>query len=133
LQRKDGTIVWSDANPSSAALQTQTQDALSVFFQLSALLSAMSEPPPSGKTLTLPIVMAQSLEVWSFKYLGLETVSTPLGEIQALHVQRLPRSKDDRQTVDLWLGVDLAYLPARILIEQGESERVDQLLKSIQW
>jgi len=133
LQKKEGTIVWSDANPSSSPLEAQTQDAFSVFFHLSTLLCSLSELPPSGKTLTLPIVMAQSLEHWTFKYLGLESVSTPLGELQALHVQRLARSKDDKQTVDLWLASDLAFLPARILIEQGEGERVDQLLKAVQW
>jgi len=31
------------------------------------------------------------------------------------------------------LASDLAFLPARILIEQGEGERVDQLLKAVQW
>ena len=133
LQKKEGTIVWSDASPLSAPLEAQTQDALSVFFQLSALLCGMSEPPPIGKTLTLPIVMAQSLEHWTFKYSGLENIATPMGELQALHVQRLARSKDDRQVVDLWLATDLAFMPARILIEQGEGERVDQLLKSVQW
>jgi len=133
LQKKEGTIVWSDASPASAPLEAQTQDALSVFFQLSALLCGMNELPPGGKTLSLPIVMAQSLEHWTFKYIGLENITTPMGELQALHVQRLPRSKDDRQTVDMWLATDLAFLPARILIEQGEGERIDQLLKSVQW
>ena len=133
VQKKEGNIVWSDASPASAPLEAQTQDALSVFFQLSALLCGMNELPPGGKTLSLPIVMAQSLEHWTFKYIGLENITTPMGELQALHVQRLPRSKDDRQTVDMWLGTDIAFLPARILIEQGEGERVDQLLKSVQW
>ena len=125
VDREHATIELAD-HAGRVPLQKEHQDALSVYFELAGLLGGMSPPYPTGQTLTLPVFMAQTTENWPFKLLGPESLSSPMGEIKTLRVERLKRSPSDTQHVELWLAPSLGFLPARILIEEANGERIDQ-------
>lgn len=118
------------ANNNTIALEKQHQDALSVFFQLGALLAGFAEPLPFGESLKLPVLMAQTNEHWSFRLESKDNLKLPYAELVAYKIVRLPRTASDKQKLTLWLSPSLGFLPVRLLIEEDNQDRVDQRLKA---
>lgn len=87
-------------------LPTGTQDPLSSIYQLA--MAAQT----SGEGL---IVAAGAKRVKGYPYrsFGVEAISTPLGEIRALHVSR--EGESGKGAVHLWLSVNQHHLPVRII------------------
>ena len=46
------------------------------------------------------------------KVLGVEEISIPLGKVRALHLRHV--DPNDKQVVDVWLGIDHHYLPVKM-------------------
>ena len=111
-------------------LQKEHQDALSIYFELAGLMGGLSPPYPMGQTLTLPVFMAQTTEMWPFKLISQEPLTTPMGVLNTFKIERLKRFAGDTQHVELWLAPSLGFLPARILIEQTDGERIEQWVQS---
>ena len=44
--------------------------------------------------------------------LGVEEISIPLGKVRALHLRHV--DPNDKQVVDVWLGIDHHYLPVKM-------------------
>ncbi|MDD2711891.1 MAG: DUF3108 domain-containing protein [Simplicispira sp.] len=123
-----GRVTFS-ANTPEAPLAAGTQDRLSVFIQLGALLAAAPERFAPGTRIDMATVSARALDVWSFTVEGEETLDLPAGPLPALKLQRLPR-RDYDQKAELWLAPALGYLPARIRITQANGDFVDLRLHS---
>lgn len=119
------------ANNNAIALERQHQDALSVFFQLGALLAGFSEPLPYGESIKLPVLMAQTNEHWTFRLESKDNLRLPYAELAALKIVRLPRNPSDKQKLTLWLSPSLGFLPVRLLIEEDNQDVVDQRLKAL--
>lgn len=123
-----GRVTFS-ANTPAAPLAAGTQDRLSVFIQLGALLAAAPERFPTGTRISIGTVGARTLDVWSFSVEGEETLHLSSGALNALKLQRLPR-RDYDQKAELWLAPTLGYLPARIRITQANGDFADLQLRS---
>ena len=117
------------ANTPPAAIAPGAQDRLSIFIQLGALLAAAPERYPVGTHIRMATVSARAADVWSFSVEGPETLELPVGTVQALKLQRLPRQDYD-QKAELWLSPSLGYLPARIRITQTNGDMVDLRLNA---
>lgn len=125
-----GQVTFS-ANTPAAAMVAGTQDRLSVFIQLGALLAAAPERYPPGTRISLATVGARAADVWAFTVEGEETLDLPAGAITARKLQRLPRRDHDYdQKAELWLAPALGYLPVRIRITQANGDFADLRLRS---
>jgi len=129
VDRERARIELAD-HAGSVPLQKEHQDALSVYFELAGLLGGLSPPYPIGQTLTLPLFMVQTTEMWPFKLIAQEPLTTPMGVLNTFKIERLNRFAADTQHVELWLAPSLGFLPARILIEQTDGERIEQWVQS---
>lgn len=123
-----GRVTFS-ANTPPAAIAPGAQDRLSIFIQLGALLAAAPERYPVGTHIHITAVSARAADVWSFSVEGPETLELPVGTVQALKLERLPRQDSD-QKAELWLAPSLGYLPARIRISQTNGDMVDLRLNA---
>jgi Protein of unknown function (DUF3108) len=112
------------ANTPEAVLVPGTQDRLSVFLQLGALLAAAPERYPVGTRISVATASARAADVWSFTIEGEETLELPVGATQALKLERLPR-RDYDQKAELWLAPALGYLPVRIRLTQTNGDFAD--------
>ena len=123
--------VTFSANAPDAPLATGTQDRLSVFVQLGALLAAAPERYPVGTRLQLATAGTGGVDAWTFTVEGEETLNLPLGSLRTLRLQRLPRPDHAYdQQAQLWLAPSLGYLPARIRLTQANGDFADlQLLE----
>ena len=125
-----GRVTFSANNP-EAPLLAGTQDRLSIFVQLGALLAGAPERYPKGTRISLATVGASSADIWSFTVGAEETLHLPVGEVRALKLQRLPRRDHDYdQKAELWLAPSLGYLPARIQITQSNGDFADLRLRA---
>ncbi len=129
FERDKGWVTFS-ANTPASPLLPGAQDRLSLFMQLAAQLAGAPQRYPAGTVIDLPTVSAREAEIWSFVVDGEERISLPLGDVQALHLRRLPRREYD-QRIDLWFAPSLAYLPVRIRLQQANGDEIDQRAKSI--
>lgn len=112
-----------------AAIGAGAQDRLSVFLQLSGLLAAAPQSYPPGTEITFTTVGSNDAERWTFRVQGLETLELPMGALEALRLERLPRRAQDQQAA-LWLAPALDYLPVRIRLTQANGDFADLRLKS---
>lgn len=125
-----GRIVFSNNSP-QAVWQAGTQDRLSVFFQLSALIGGDPARFEPGATISVATAGLRHVEPWDFTVVRRENLSLPIGEHAALLLRREPRHLYD-QTLELWFAPALGYLPVRIAVSQANGDRVDQRLASIE-
>ena len=120
-----GEVIFS-ANAPRAAIGSGAQDRLSVFIQLGALLAAAPERYPVGTRIQLATAGTGSVDAWTFTVEGEETLNLPLGSLQTLRLQRLPRADHGYdQKAQLWLAPELGYLPARIRLTQANGDFAD--------
>jgi hypothetical protein len=130
FQPELGRISFS-ANSPPVAWQAGAQDRLSVTLQLAALLAGEPGHFKPGATVSVLTASSRNVEPWDFSVIGSESLSLPMGTQPALHLRRAARHPYD-QTIDLWFAPALGYLPVRILLSQGNGDRVDQRLASIE-
>ena len=95
------------ASRNTADLGDNTVDWLSMIFQLAHV------PPPQGsESLRLRVYTQRKLYNFELKVLGVEEIKIPLGTVRALHLRHI--DPEDKQVVDVWLGVDQHYLPVKM-------------------
>jgi len=125
-------VTFSDGSP-KASIALGTQDRLSVFIQLGAMLAAAPQQYPAGTHIAITTVGVRHADRWIFTVEGQETLQLPAGHMQAVKLQRLPRpgsDKDRGQKAELWLGQDIGWLPVRIRLTQADGDFVDLSLTS---
>lgn len=112
------------------------QDTASQFVQLTWLFTAQPELLQPGQTISLPLVLPRRVMHWRYEVGELQTLYTPVGELQAVHVRPRPEVAGEAgQLGDLvpeaWFAPSLQYLPVRILIRQPGGDYVDLLLERL--
>ena len=130
--------IWLDADrvrlPAGTELPrpAAVQDSASQFVQMTWLFTTQPERLRAGQTLTFPLALPRRVEPWSYDVLETETLLTPAGPVEAVHVK--PR-RDAGQGGDLlaefWVAPSLQYLPVRIVIRQDALSYVDLLIERL--
>jgi hypothetical protein len=128
FERDKGKISFS-ANTPDAVLLPGSQDRLSVFLQLGALLAGDPARYPAGSSISLPTAGVRESEVWIFSVEGTQAVQTAQGDVDAVRLVRQPRREFD-QKVEVWLAPSLLFLPVRIKLTQANGDFVDQVLRT---
>lgn len=89
-----------------AELADNTVDWLSMIFQLAHV-------PPQGETTAIQVFTQRKMYRYRLEIVGEETIDIPLGRVRALHL-RHDDPKDNREAVDVWLGIEQHYLPVKL-------------------
>lgn len=105
------------------------QDSASQFVQLVWLFTMQPALLEPGRSIDIPLALPRHVETWTYDVLARETLDTPAGRIDTVHVKprREPRPGVDL-TAEIWVAPALQYLPVRILIRQDAETYVDLLL-----
>lgn len=108
------------------ALAPGTQDRLSLFVQLGALLQRDGAAP--GRRWTLPVAGLGGVQPWTFEVTGQETLTLGPGATVAVRVQRGGAAGGPETT--LWYApAAWGPLPVRVLLREPDGQRVDQILR----
>lgn len=110
----------------------RVQDSASQFVHLTWLFTMRPELLQPGRSIELPLALPRVLEPWTYDVLASETLDTPAGPVQALHVKprREPRPGGDL-TAEMWVAPSLQYLPVRLLIRQDAETYIDLLIERL--
>jgi hypothetical protein len=108
------------------------QDSASQFVQMTWMFTLRPELLRKGSVVELPLALPRRLDAWTYDVLGEESIDTPLGPLQAVHVK--PRREPvagEVMTAEAWFAPTLQYLPVRLLIHQSAEIWADLRLKSL--
>ena len=106
------------------------QDTASQFVQLTYLFTLHPELLTPGGTVEVPLALPRNVDRWVYDVLGLDTLDTPFGAVEAFHLKprRVARPGSDL-TAEIWFAPALHYLPVRIRIQQDAETYIDLMIK----
>lgn len=121
FQREAGKITFSGPT-TEFALREGAQDRLSWMVQLGAVVAAEPKLRGVGAKVVMYVVGAQGdASVWAFDCVGVESVATGVGDVNALKFMREPREPYDTQ-VQVWIDPARHYLPVRATQKSGPND-----------
>ncbi len=114
--------VTRHGNTTTEPVPDGAQDILSIIFELA--LRA-----PFANTITLPVSSGKAFKPYHATNVGEETITTPLGKLQTLHITRPPEDGEDG--MDIWLDENRHYLPVKIRLHDGQLGWIVQVATSV--
>jgi hypothetical protein len=113
----------------SAPRPPGVQDAVSQFVQLTWRFTLQPSLLAEGTEIELPLALPRRVETWTYEVRGAETLWTPAGAVETVHVKprREPRPGGDL-VAEMWFAPALQYLPVRIRIRQDAETWIDLLV-----
>lgn len=105
-------------------LPKDTQDRLSLMYQLMRATAA-------DGAMKVPMSNGRKVEVYTYRFVNEQRISTPAGEFDTLHFERVVTGpKDNRAQV--WLAKDRFNFPVRIVFDDHKGLRLEQNLVALQ-
>ncbi len=121
----DARSVTQEKNGKSETLKmpTTAQDPMSLAYSFAFV-------PPKGKEYDVIRADGRGLTPFRFTVVGTEKLATPAGEMQTLHIAKVPDGPEDKAT-DIWFAAERDFLPVRVLVVEKDGTRSDQVLTRI--
>ncbi|MDZ7592878.1 MAG: DUF3108 domain-containing protein [Rubrivivax sp.] len=108
------------------------QDSASQFVQLTWLFTTRPDLLQPGVAMVLPLALPRRVQDWVYEVQPPEWLSTPAGEVLALHVKpRRDVLRPGDLAAEMWVAPSLQYLPVRIVIRQDEETHVDLVIERL--
>jgi hypothetical protein len=108
------------------------QDSASQFVQLTWLFTTRPDLLQPGVAMALPLALPRRVQDWVYEVQPPEWLSTPAGEVLALHVKpRRDVLRPGDLAAEMWVAPSLQYLPVRIVIRQDEETHVDLVIERL--
>ncbi|MEK8085139.1 DUF3108 domain-containing protein [Aquabacterium sp. A3] len=104
------------------------QDPASLLIQIAYIFITQPERARPGQALDMTVVTTRKVESLRFDVVARETLDTPVGRIETLHVkpQRQVEEKGSAPA-DMWFAPSLQYLPVKILVKAADQPTFMQL------
>ncbi|MGE5648735.1 MAG: DUF3108 domain-containing protein [Bacillota bacterium] len=130
FDREAGTISFT-ASELTYPLHGGEQDRNSAIWQLISVARAAPAKFKPGTEWTFFVAGQRDAEPWTFKVVEREKIGTPLGELNALHVQKEPAPGSGGQHVDIWLSPQHEWYPVRLRYTEADGDYIEQALDKI--
>lgn len=111
-----------DGNTESGTLEPGAQDRISLLYQF------MFAPPVKDQ-IQLFMTTGKKLNLYPYKVVGEETITTPAGQFQTIHLIK-QRTADENGT-EIWLAKKRQYFPVRIVVDEHDSGKIEQNLTKL--
>src|SRR5690606_9149402 len=108
------------------------QDRNSAIWQLISIARAAPARFKPGSSWKMPVVSHHDVDIWIFKVTKRQKISTPLGELDALHVVQTKQDKKKSQQVEIWLVPSLEWYPARLRYTDPDGDFIEQTLTNVE-
>ena len=128
---RDSKTIRFTASADTYPIKGGEQDRTSATWQLVAQARAAGEKFKAGSEWKMFVAGRRDAEVWTFKVIGSEKISTAMGEQNTIHISKAPPPDSRDQTLDIWLAPDLEWYPIRLKFSDANGEFIDQMLESI--
>lgn len=107
------------------------QDRSSAVWQLVAIARGAPAKFKPGSVWTFFVAGQSDAEPWAFKVVKQEQIKTPLGDMNAFHVIRLPAPDSKGQQLDIWLAPSLEWYPVRLRFTEADNDFIEQMLQKV--
>jgi hypothetical protein len=104
-------------------LPPATQDRISMMYQFMYVKGR-------GGNLTLSMSNGRKIELYTYRLVDEPRISTPVGEFDTLHFERVTSKGNDRH-VEVWLAKSHHNFPVRVVLDDPRGLRVEQTLVSL--
>lgn len=105
------------------------QDTASQFVQLSWMFETKPELLRRGNVVVIPLAMPRAISHWVYDVLDEETLYTPFGEVNAVHLKPRREARAGGDLVsEIWVAPRLRHLPVRFRIRQDADNFIDLML-----
>lgn len=111
-----------DGKSETEPMTVGTQDRISQLYQF------MFQPPQAPQV-EFHTSTGRKLNLYRYRVVGEESVNTPVGKLQALHITK-QRTRDE-DGIDLWLAKSRHYFPVHIVIDEKDGGKLEQKLESL--
>lgn len=124
-QRREATFDWAESSLNitdgdDTALPADTQDILSFMYQLVQFL----QPPIHREFFPMPITDGAGLENTQIEIGAVENISTPMGDLHALHLRKMHGQGEPY--FEIWLGLEYRLLPVKFRQVDGSGNVTEE-------
>jgi hypothetical protein len=130
FDREAGTIRFTNSEQ-TYPIRGGEQDRNSVIWELVAVARGAPARAKPGSSWNFFVAGVRDAEPWIFKVVKQEKIRTPLGEMNALHVTRVPLADSKEQHIDIWLAPALEWYPVRVRYSEDDGDYIEQTLRAI--
>jgi hypothetical protein len=107
------------------------QDRSSAIWQLAAIARGAPAKFKPGSVWTFSVAGQSDAEPWTFKVARQEQIKTPLGDMNALHIVRMPAPDSKGQQLDIWLAPSLEWYPVKLRYTEADNDVIEQTLQKV--
>lgn len=126
-----GKTIRFSASEQAQPLKGGEQDRTSVVWQMISVARAAPGKFKPGASWNVSVAGQRDIDAWTFKVIRQEKISTPLGELNTVHVQRTPEADSKDQRLDIWLAPSLEWYPARLRYSEDNGDYIEQTLQQV--
>lgn len=127
---QDRLIQFGDS-PKVAAPAAGAQDRLSLQFELARQRLRYPEKFEAGSSHEVRLIGTHDVDPWTFVAGAEESVETGKGPMRAQRYSARRKVGAVEETMDIWLGADLRWMPIRIRMVDRNASVIDSVLQSI--
>lgn len=131
FNHRNKTISFS-ASQQTYPIKGGEQDRTSITWQLISIARGAPASVTPGTEWSFFVAGRKNAEAWTFRVIGTETVSTPLGNFNAIRIAKLPSQSREGQHLELWLAPDLDWYPVRMVFKDDKGINLYQTLQRIE-
>lgn len=126
------TITFGTAPPAPAP-ERGAQDRLSLQFELARRCGQRPGDFAPGSTHAIHLIGPHDVDPWTFVVADDQAVDTGLGRTRAVRFSARRKVRDVTETMDVWLGADLHWMPVRIRMVDRNGAVIDSILQSAEF
>jgi hypothetical protein len=130
FNRQTNTISFTES-PQTYPIKGGEQDRASAMWQLISMARAAPAKFKPGSSWTFFVAGQRDADPWTFKIGKQEKLKTALGNVNALHVVKVPVSGAKGQQLDIWLAPSMEWYPVRLRMAESDGEYIEQNLEKI--
>jgi hypothetical protein len=127
----DSKLISFSSSANTYPIKGGEQDRNSAIWQLIAVARGAHGKFKEDSEWNFFVAGQHDADVWSFKVDKQESVRTPMGNIHAMHVVKLPLADSKGQQVDIWLAPSLEWYPVRLRYTEPNGDYIEQVLESV--
>jgi hypothetical protein len=128
FDRQNRNITFS-ASSTTYPIKGGEQDRNSATWQLVTL--ARANQLKSGNTVSFVVAGQKDADPWTFKIGKQQTISTPLGQLNALQISKVIKDASKDQKVDIWLAPGKEWYPVRLRFTEPNGDFIEQTVETI--
>jgi hypothetical protein len=128
---RGGKMIRFSESEQTLPLKGGEQDRSSALWQLISLARATPAKARAGSQWSFTVAGRRDADQWTFKAVGQEKISTGAGELNTLHIVRMPPADSKEQQLDIWLAPTLEWYPVRLRFADKNGDYIEQTLQNL--